>query len=454
MIINLNFNGKLKMEIEINFEKFNEPIIKKREFSVSNHKIFKKYSSELYQKYSFELLETLCNKSHFEHKTKILYSSMYFLLKFLYKSKNEVYIENYDLIILISFYLGIKTVENQKKIPNLKKFKNIYSQKFGNYTNKEIQESEIIYLKILEYKINFMTIYDYLIYLFNCNEEFILMHLKNINKIMKQNTIYFCSHAPKELIQEVTNNPKIYNIPKYPSIIQKKIIFKSRENSSGCEFGNNLEESLSTSISSGNQNNNFNILGNEQNNNINYKKLDSLKNYTSRKIESSFNKRYKKFNLNFLDSSTNTNYYNNLTINNNESLDKEKIEGKPIYNKKNVKFFKNNTTQKEANIKKNSNISKTNIKEKVFRSNNSTYNICFKNSNNKKLFFSNNKNVYVKPNIKKEEIQCCFTSNKKRDIESKCISFKKLNNKKEANDSYYKENLKKKLFFEENDYSE
>ena len=81
----------MKIEMDFNLEKFNEPIIKHKNFSISNHKIFKKYSSELYQKYTFELLETLCNKSLFEQKTKILYKSIYFLLKFLYKSRNDIF---------------------------------------------------------------------------------------------------------------------------------------------------------------------------------------------------------------------------------------------------------------------------------------------------------------------------------------------------------------------------
>ena len=95
-------------------------------------------------------------------------------MKFLYKSKNDIFVENYDLIILTSFYIGIKVVENQKKIPKLIKLKNIYPQKFGDYSNIEIKESELIYLELLDYKINFMTIYDYLIYIFQNNSEKIL----------------------------------------------------------------------------------------------------------------------------------------------------------------------------------------------------------------------------------------------------------------------------------------
>jgi len=442
------------MEFEFQIEKFNEPIIKKKEFLASNHKIFKKYSSELYQKYSFELLETLCNKSHFVHKTKILYSSIYFLLKFLYNSKNEIYIQNYDLVILISFYLGIKTVENQNKIPNLKKFKNIYAQKFSDYLNKEIRESELIYIKLLEYNICFMTVYDYLLYIFNNKDDLILLHRKNIDKIMTQNTIYFCTHSPLELIQEVSNNPEINKIMKYPTIIQKKILFKSRENSFGCEFGNNIDESLSTSISSGHQNN-PNIICGEHNNSINLKQIENentFSNYTSRNYQPHFTESFnKRNNFRFMNSSSYLNFGNNLTINNNESLDNEKVGNMFIYSKKNIKDMKSMTSKKEVNVQRSENILTTDKKQKIVRNNKSSFYIYFRNSNNQKLSNTNSKNVYVKPNIKKEEGQNCFTSYKKREIKSKYISFKKLNNINEENDCYFKENLKKKLFFEESD---
>ena len=104
------------MELFEKIESFNKPIIKESKYKSSNHRIFEKYSSSIYQKYSFELLETLCKKSNFENKSLILHKSIYFLLKFIYKSKNNVLITNYDILILVSFYLGIKIVENQKKI--------------------------------------------------------------------------------------------------------------------------------------------------------------------------------------------------------------------------------------------------------------------------------------------------------------------------------------------------
>ena len=408
----------METEMEFKFEKFNEPIIAKKNFSISNHKIFKKYSSELYQKYTFELLETLCNKSNYEHKTKILYKSIYFLLKFLYKSKNEIYVQNYDLIILISFYLGIKTNENQNKIPSLVKLKNIYQEKFGTYSNKEIKESELIYIKIIEYNINFMTVYDFLVYIFKNKTNYIISHLNKLNKIIYQNSTDFCVRSPIELIQEITGNSEIYNLVRNPVIIQKKIIFKSRENSFGYELGNSVDESLSTSIGSGNQN--FNIHKKEFSNII------------------------KNFDLKYISSTSNS-------INNTKIIEHDIIGDMLVYNRKNIKDWKNKTIIKEKKMEIISPIYKTNIKEKGFRNNNNsthirgyilTVNDIFNNSSSK--------NVYIKPYVKKEENQKYFTSNKKKEIESKYISFKKLKNKNNENES--KDNLRKKLFLEESDY--
>ena len=60
-------------------------------------------------------------------------------------------------------------------------------------------------------------------------------------------------------------------------------------------------------------------------------------------------------------------------------------------------------------------------------------------------------NVYVKPFIKKEETQKYFTSNKKKEKDIKFLSYKTIKNKKEENEFFFKDKLKKNLFFEEND---
>ena len=89
----------------------------------------------------------------------------------------------------------------------------------------------------------------------------------------------------------------------------------------------------------------------------------------------------------------------------------------------------------------------------MFRNNNSTYNIKFNNTNNGIIYdYSNkSKNVYVKPYIKKEESQKYFTSNKKKEKDIKFFTYKKIKSIKEQDDHNFNNNLKKQLFFEDND---
>jgi hypothetical protein len=230
--------------------------------------IFTKYSSFPYQKYSFELLETLCNKSSFENKAKILHKSIHFLLEFLFKTENNILISNYDLIILVSFYLGIKTCENQNKIPNLPKLKSIYIEKFERLENTEIKNAEIIFIKLLEYKINFMTAFDYLCYFFKNTKEMMNLPKDNLELFIKENTLEFCLQSPISIIEECMAKAEQNKVLRYNNLVKRRTVhtYQKRKNLSyigivitNTNSGNikNKEDSPSTSISSGYYNNNY-----------------------------------------------------------------------------------------------------------------------------------------------------------------------------------------------------
>lgn len=433
------------MELFENVELFNKPIIKDNKYLSSNHKIFQKYSSLVYQKYTFELLETLCKKSDFENKSLILHKSIYFLLKFIYESKNDILISNYDIIILVSFYLGTKIVENQKKIPNLTKLKNIYKEKFGEYKNEEIKNAEIIYIKLLEYNINFMTAYDYLCYLFRNNKQFIDLPKNNLEIYIKENTQNFCNKKPITIIEECINNVEKNKVLSCPMVIKKKIVHQQK--TLCLDIGNNKDESLSTSISSGY----FNY--NEINKN---EKSSPLKNILSKYIDFSLERltegNYYN-NKNYFTS--NAKYQNNITINN-CNIDSNNF----TYSKKNVKKINNSKNLKYFTKKKYKNnlqrlIYKTNIKEKMFQRNDNPLNSLNLNYTNN--YNSNNspKKLYTKPYIKKEESKGCFTSNKKKDKEIKFNFYKRQIKKNNTNsnnvDEKFKCSLKKKLLFDDID---
>lgn len=165
------------MEIEIfNQTKkiLNVPLIDSK-LVENKHLIFMKYTSDIYYKYSIELLETLCQKSKYENKKLLFHTSLNFLLKVLYNSGNIPCLNNYDLLILCCFSLGIKSIENQHKSPSLNKLKRIYPEKYYYYKNEDIKIGEIVSVKLLNYNINILTSYECLFYLLSKNRVY--MHL-------------------------------------------------------------------------------------------------------------------------------------------------------------------------------------------------------------------------------------------------------------------------------------
>ena len=107
----------------------NKPLFKNK-ISKENHKIFYKYTSDKYFKYIYELLDSLCKKSHYENSSSIFHTSLFFILKILHKCGNTPYLNNLDLLVLNCFSLGIKSTIEQKDFPSIRRLKNIYEEKY------------------------------------------------------------------------------------------------------------------------------------------------------------------------------------------------------------------------------------------------------------------------------------------------------------------------------------
>jgi len=485
------------MDFSQSIEMFNRPIIKEKNYICSNHKIFKKYSSPPYQKYSFELLETLCKNSLYENKQKIFHKSINFLLKFLFKSKNNILISNYDLIILISFYLGIKTCENQKKIPKLKKLKSIYKEKFGQLENIDIKIAEIIFIKLLDYNINFMTAYDYLCYLFQNKQEFIEGPRNNLEIIIKENILEYCCKNPISLIQECIEKVEKNKSLRCPVIMKRKLIHsqqqrknslyfdipKNKNNASNIITNNNInininrspnnkDESLSTSLSSGYYNNNHSNEGNNiniknynaiNNNNKNMGKIAPLKNVICKNIDLYIENspEEKKVNNNFNPNYNNNDRYALTKVNNNITINADNCDENYTYNKKIPQNLKNYTQKKEKKIYSKILMLKANknIREKrLLRNNNSNIRLRLNYTNNfeDSIDEPNNhfeKSIMTKPYFKKEQSKGCFTSYKKREFDIKFSCYNGMPSRNSKNDDLYRCSLKKRLFFGENDES-
>ena len=208
-------------------EKLNKPIFSKI-IRPNKHLIFVKYSNQRYYKYIFELLDSLVQKSLFCQKRKIFHTSLYYLLKILHNCGNVPYCSNLDLIILSCFFLGIKTVENQKKMINITKLKNIYPEKYSSYENAEIKDCEMTCIYLLKYDINFLTVYDCICFLLeNCDEnkknEIITEFEK---KILNNGVNFYIYENPLTLAQGVINEIKQVKGKSSPNAILTKRKFQ------------------------------------------------------------------------------------------------------------------------------------------------------------------------------------------------------------------------------------
>ena len=355
----------------------NKPIIEE-EYDPKNHLILSKYTSKAYYKYSIELLKTLLEKSEYTNKKYIFFMSLHYLLKILYNFKNTPIIDNYDLLILSSFSLGVKSSVDQHKTPFITKLKKIYSEKYSLYSNEIIQKCEIICMKLLDYDINILTSYECLCFLYNKDTNKFHLLIKELENIIFNDVNKILFTRPYELAQETIN--KLNNTLQHirpPLLITKKTA--PFLNKSEKKIAIN-ESTPTTSVSSsyGSYNN--------TRNNFNTKKLKGLRSQSNmdindKNIINSINKE--------LDNISNN---KRIAVRDNSNIIKQKN------NSINNKNIKTNTIKKV--IYKNNNITGKNNYFKMKENNNKNIKLIKKNpsyqkipSNNLYIKTSSNKNI-------------------------------------------------------------
>ena len=212
--------------------------------SSKTHKIFLKYTSSIYRKYSLQLLDILCTKSPFSFKNSVFYLSIIYLDTMLFNCGNEVKINNLDLMILESFFIAVKSLENQFEMINIEILKNIHREKFSEYKNELILNTEIICMKLLNYNINIMTAYDFIFYIlkdYKTNTVLITNVKNELDKIIFgeiKSYIFKSSYAlAVEIIEKVKGK---FNISLFVKIKNKN---KNNNNKSiAINTVNNLKE--------------------------------------------------------------------------------------------------------------------------------------------------------------------------------------------------------------------
>jgi hypothetical protein len=372
------------------------------EYDPHNHLILSKYTSKVYYKYSIELLKILLDKTEYTNKSYIFYMSLIYLLKILYNLKNIPYIDNYDLLILSSFSLGIKASVDQHKTPFITKLKNIYCEKYSCYSNMKIQECELICMKLLDYNINILTPYECLYFLFNKDISKFHLLINELDNLIFNNVNKILFQKPYELALEVLNrfNGNIKNI-KQPILINKKTAPFLRKNEK--KLTNDSTPTTSVSSSYGSCNN--------TRNNFNSKRLNGIRSQS------------------------------NMIINNKNIIINVNNELNDIYKNNNFIVIRcTNSAKKEENNRNNT---------CLFNNNNEIKKVIYKNINfnNKKIFIKTNENE-KKNNIKlfRNPSQKKFSSN---DIYLNCMntSANKNQSSKKSEDNLQKMEINKFLFF-------
>lgn len=413
--------------MEIFFEEIlknkNNSIIEEK-YKQKNHLILSKYTSKKYYKYSIDLLKTFLEKTSYTNKTYIFHMSLQYLIKILYNFKNISYIDNYDLLILCSFLLGIKVSINQYNPPFITEVKRKYSDKYSSYSNEEIQKCELICMKHLDYNINVLTPYECIYYLFHKDPNILSIITKELENIIYNDLNAFLFKKPYELAQEAIykTDLKTHNIKQSLLIIKKKKpIAKKRGSKIKPKHDTTPTTSVSSSYGSNNNTNrHFNskkakVIRSQSNEDLNNKSI--IKN-----INKELDHIYKNNNLLVLSHNNSVNkdkYKKNhypvcITINNNKKENNKDVK-KVIYI--NTNYINNNFNiqiHNRKNIIENNKTEVNSIEKKLIK-----HSLIYKSKSGylKKLNNTTNENLKSRNeaiNIQKMKINkfLCFSNNK------------------------------------------
>ena len=156
---------------------------------------------------------------------KLDFNSQTFYLSLLYLDKifelNDIKIikdKDFHLISLSCLILASKFNENDPHVPDLQSFINCYKDvlkkktTFYKFTVKDLRESEMKTLKLLKYKLNYYSIYHYLIFFFCHGIIFkeTLFKYKNEKQISKRKILEKIYIRGREILDFVVEDNKNY----------------------------------------------------------------------------------------------------------------------------------------------------------------------------------------------------------------------------------------------------
>ena len=240
------------MNKNYNIELFPDEIIQTMRKSIYYNYLYFKSYSDINKDYLsirnalFSLIHKVSNKMNFKSNTYFL--SAYFLdLIFLKNKIPYIYNNNFELLGLSCLVLAAKHLENDPTVPHLQYFVSAY-----NYTVKQIKNAsqmsnvydfkkvafndlmitEVIVLKMLNYKLNYFTIYDFNSFFFghgilkieqlkDISEDF--YSKKNNNFIgMDDDLNYINPSMVKKILEKIYKKSRFY----LDNVVKSKISLK------------------------------------------------------------------------------------------------------------------------------------------------------------------------------------------------------------------------------------
>ena len=256
--------------------KFDKPFFPPS-ISTKSHLIFLKYTSSKYRSYMINQYKNLCNKLHSNvNKHEIFYLSILFNDLILYNCGNEPIITNISLLILCCFYISVKFRLNQYEVMSIHSLKKFNPEKYNEYSNEEIQYVETLCIKLLNYKLNYMTCYDclvILVYNYGLKKKVIDYSYDILYKIISGDIKEYVFKSPLKIAQDaISFATEKFNV-KENEYKEKESYEKNNNNNSNRNIRtSSLYHKISKFINCSNDKNNkikYNIVKNNNNNLVN-----------------------------------------------------------------------------------------------------------------------------------------------------------------------------------------
>jgi hypothetical protein len=156
-------------------------------FNQNSIKIFNNFNRD-YESKREELIDFLYRTyKYLKLSDFTFFSTIPILDKLFIGNKESFSIENLNEIAIAALYLSSKF--NEINIPKKKDIlDSYYILNNKNYTNKFIDLYEILILKILDYKLNYTSVYDYIMFFFFNNYQIFFYHYLS-NKLFNKEKI-------------------------------------------------------------------------------------------------------------------------------------------------------------------------------------------------------------------------------------------------------------------------